>query len=383
MERLYAEVAVAQLSKTGEELCGDNVEITRTAEKTIVVLSDGLGSGVKANILATLTTKIASSLLKRGIDLEEVVHTIAQTLPVCKERKVAYSTLQIIELAPDGATMIVEYDSPETFLLRNGQALPFPTREKLVSGKLVKAGELLLQENDFVVAVSDGVIHSGIGGLLKLGWNWNGISHQLEENYSEGCSAADVAEGILNCCNGYYLGRPGDDSTVVVIKLRQPRNLTLLTGPPADPALDAAVVEEFLAASGKKAVAGGTTANVVGRISGRTVTVDLSYQDATVPPTAMIDGVDLVTEGVLTLNAAIERLGDQRRLRDASYRDGATRLTRLLLDADQIDIVAGTAVNPAHQNPAFPAWINIKRQILESLQRELEQRGKRVSIRWY
>jgi hypothetical protein len=383
MHGLHAEVAVAQLSKFGEELCGDKVEVSRAGDTTTVVISDGLGSGVKANILATLTTKIASSLLKRGIPLEEVVNTIAQTLPVCQERKIAYSTLHIVKLRPDGESTVVEYDSPATFLLRNGQVVPFPTHEKVVAGKSVKEGHLSLQENDFIVAVSDGAIHAGIGGLLKLGWNWGGISSQLAANYSGSCNAAEVAEGILKCCNGYYMGHPGDDSTVVAVKLRRPRQLTVLTGPPVDKSMDERVVRRFLQIPGKKAVSGGTTANIVGRITGKAVKVDLSYLDPDVPPTAKIEGVDLVTEGVLTLTAAIDRLDNRRRLSDKSFQDGATLLARLALEADKIRIIAGTAVNPAHQNPNFPSQINIKNQVLAKLCAKLELVGKQVAVEWF
>lgn len=382
MGTLHAEVAVAQLSKNGEELCGDKVEVTRAGETTTVVISDGLGSGVKANILATLTTKIASSLLKRGIPLEEVVNTVSQTLPVCRERKIAYSTFHIVKLRPSGEATVVEYDSPASFLLRGGRVVPFPTHEKVVAGKTVKEGRLSLMENDFIVAVSDGVIHSGIGGLLKLGWNWNGISNQLLA-YSADCSAQDVARGILDCCNGYYMGQPGDDSTVVAIKLRRPRQLTLLTGPPSDASMDEKVVRRLMLAPGKKVVAGGTTANVVGRVTSKKVAVDLSYHDPEVPPTASIEGIDLVTEGVLTLTAAIDRLDNHRRLSDGSFRDGATLLARLLLEADKISILAGTAINPAHQNPNFPARINIKTQVLERLRTKLEAIGKQVEVEWF
>ena len=156
---LHAEVNVAQLCKHGEELCGDNVQVTRTGDSVIVVVSDGLGSGVKANILATLTTKIASSMLARGANLDDVVETIAQTLPVCKERKIAYSTLQILRIDRHGNATLVEFDSPRTFLCRAGHVLPFPAQERTIGGKtvLVQVVNLFLtaqchvacQRNDF------------------------------------------------------------------------------------------------------------------------------------------------------------------------------------------------------------------------------------------
>jgi Stage II sporulation protein E (SpoIIE). len=383
MDALYPEIAVAQLSKTGEELCGDKVEIARTDAATTVVISDGLGSGVKASILATLTTKIASSMLKRNIPLSEVVPTITETLPVCRERKIAYSTLQIIKIHPDSMATVVEFDSPTTFLFRSGHVVPFPTEAQNIGGKAVRAGHLLLGENDVIVAVSDGVIHAGIGGLLKLGWDWTGIAAELTANCSVADDAEQIADHILGCCNGYYIGKPGDDSTVVVVKLRQPRHLTLFTGPPANREMDDKVVRSFLLRPGKRAVAGGTTANIVSRVTGKPVVVDLNYQDPDIPPIATIAGLDLVTEGVLTLTAAITRLDAPRKLRDLRRSDGATLLARMMAEADRIDIMAGTAVNPAHQNPNFPAQINIKTQVLANLRAKLEAMGKQVTLEWF
>lgn len=382
MTALYAEVAVAQLAKTGEELCGDKVEISRTDRATTVVLSDGLGSGVKANILATLTTKIASSLLRREVPLPEVVNTIAQTLPVCRERKIAYSTLHIVKILPSGEVRIVEFDCPPSFLLRGGKVVSIPTHEKLIAGKIIHEGSLELQEDDVVVAVSDGVVHAGIGGLLKLGWNWQGIAGELAAPGMARNDAEIIAGRLLSCCNGYYMGRPGDDSTVVVVKIRRPRQLTLLTGPPANRDMDELVVKRFIRSPGRRVIAGGTTANIVGRVTGRPVRVELTYDDPEVPPVASIEGIDLTTEGVLTLTAATARLARPQALRGLERRDGATMLARLLLEADNIEVLAGTAVNPAHQNPNFPSQINIKGQVLGQLREKLEALGKQVTIEW-
>lgn len=382
MHQLHAEVGVTQLSKVGEELCGDNVEITRTSNATTIVLSDGLGSGVKANILATLTTKIASSMLKRGIPLEDVVDTIAETLPVCRVRKMAYSTLHIITVTDDGLATVVEFDCPPSFLIRNGKVIPFPSKEKLVSGKVINIGQLLLQENDMIVAVSDGVIHAGIGGLLKLGWGWAGVATQLREVCCAEDAARDISSQIISCCEGYYLGRPGDDSTAIVIKVRRPRQLSLFTGPPMDIAKDEMVVKQFLGQKGKKVVSGGTTANIVSRITGQRLVVEMHYCDPQIPPIGYIDGIDLVTEGILTLNSVVERMDNEKKLGNKSQLDGATRLARMLLESDIIKIYAGSAVNPAHHNPNFPFELNIKSQVLKKLITVLESKGKQIHVDW-
>lgn len=379
---LHAEVSVAQLSKIGEELCGDNVDVIRTPKDAIIVLSDGLGSGVKANILATLTTKIASSMLRRGIPLEDVVNTITETLPVCRQRKIAYSTMHIIKISHEGEATVVEFDCPTSFLIRAGKVVPFPSQEKFVGGKVIKEGTLSLQENDMIVAVSDGVIHAGIGGLLKLGWGWQGVAEQLTLESREQHDAESLCQRIINCCEGYYLGCPGDDTTVVTMKIRRNRHLTLLAGAPADIISDESVVRKFLRQPGKKIVAGGTTANIVSRITGKPLSVDLMYYDAKIPPTGHIEGIDLVTEGALTLNAAVERLNNPK-IRHDKAQDGATLMAKMLMEADQIDVYAGGAINPAHQNPMFPMQINIKAQVLSKLQTILEDKGKIVTTIWF
>ncbi|MDU2066360.1 MAG: SpoIIE family protein phosphatase, partial [Sporomusaceae bacterium] len=378
--------AVHQLAKEGEELCGDRVEIVRTPDSTIIVLSDGLGSGVKANILATMTTKIAASLLKRGIALDEVVDTITETLPVCKVRKIAYSTLHIIEIHASGETTVIEFDSPPTFLARGRHVLPFPTKERSVGNKTIKIGQMLLTETDALLVVSDGVIHAGIGGLLSLGWGWQGVCDYVKERLQEDTvgeaeqlTAERISQFVIDACDGYYLGKPGDDTTVVTAKLRYPRELVLFTGPPAREQDDEKTVQRFLRLPGKKVISGGTTANIFSRITCRPLSVDLNYYDSEVPPICYISDIDLVTEGVLTLNRVVEKLATGRRQRG---KDGATLLANLLWEADTITILAGKAVNPAHQNPNFPGHIHIKSQVVEKLIEQLKAMGKHVVVEW-
>lgn len=379
---LHAEVNFSQLCKNGEELCGDNVQVTRTADSLIVVVSDGLGSGVKANILATLTTRIASSMLARGACLDDVVETIAQTLPVCRERKIAYSTLQILRIDLEGNATLMEFDSPRTLLARAGHVMPFPAQTRTIGGKSVLAGQFELREDDWLVLVSDGVVHAGIGGLLPLGLGWKGIADRLAEELVKKQDTADMCDSLLNCCEGYYLGKPGDDTTVVSVRIRRPRSLNLMMGPPVSPEHDADVVRRFMAAPGQKVVSGGTTATLVSRVLGKPLKVCLDYHDPNIPPTAALDGIDLVTEGVLTLNAAAEKLKSPADLRRSTRKDGATLIARMLLDVDHVHIWAGGAVNPAHQNPLLPSAMNIKLQVLGRLRSQLELLGKVVRTDW-
>ncbi|HHY93205.1 MAG TPA: SpoIIE family protein phosphatase, partial [Firmicutes bacterium] len=261
--RLVADVGQGSLAKNGEELCGDRVEVVRQPYETTVVLSDGLGSGVKANILATLTTKIAAGLLARSVPLEEVISTIAQTLPVCRERHIAYSTLAVVQVRANGATHVMLLDSPPVFLVRQGQVINFPTRAREVAGRTVEEGTLELVAGDLLVMVSDGVLHAGIGGLLPLGLGEEGLARHLTELVPRYNDAKQLAGRLIELCSAYYTLAPGDDSTVVVLALRRPRRLVLFTGPPRSPAADAETVDRFMKAPGKKVVCGGTTAKIV------------------------------------------------------------------------------------------------------------------------
>lgn len=383
MNKLFPEVGVAQIIKYSEELCGDKVLVEKTAEGTIIVLADGLGSGVKANILATLTTKIISVMLKHGSPLEDVIDTIAKTLPVCKQRNIAYSTFHIINIANSGESYVVEFDSPPTLLYRNGQVIRFPVQEKEIGGKRLNIGRLELIYNDSIIMASDGVLHAGIGGLLKLGWGLNGLKEYVQTNYQLSKTSKFFSQEIVNCCEGYYLGKAGDDTTAVVIKMRAIKKLVLFTGPPKDQELDKLLVKKLLAFEGKKAVAGGTTANIVSREIGKPIKVELSNLNSEVPPIGYIEGIDLVTEGVLTINSTVERLRAGIKADKKKFSDGADKLMLVLLEADDILVLAGKAVNPAHQNPNFPIQINLKMQVVEKLIAALRAEGKSVNVEWF
>ncbi|MEN3185670.1 MAG: SpoIIE family protein phosphatase [Atribacterota bacterium] len=384
MNELFVEFAYAQLPKWGEELCGDSVSYDRTRNFTIFSWSDGLGSGVKANILSTLTSRIIVSMLRKNSPLEEVIETLVETLPVCKVRKIAYSTFSVVQVAPDGEAYVAEFDNPPIFWVRNNRVMHLERHKHEVGKKVVLDFTMRLQKNDWIVGITDGVVHAGIGGLWNLGWRWEKIASFLESTVNEHMDAKTLAQKIIDTTRKLYQDRIGDDATCVVAKIRLPRRLLLWAGPPEDPAQDETIVERVMTFAGKKVVSGGTTGNILARVLKKEIRVDLSSLVQDVPPVGMLEGVDLLTEGILTLSAVLKRLrslqGGEETVRG---QDGASRLLRLLLEADEIVIIGGRAINPAHQNPKLSGELSLKARILEEISEELQKRGKMVTLEYY
>lgn len=387
---LFIDVAYDNLIKKDEELCGDRVEVIRLEDSTIIVMADGLGSGVKANILASLTAKIASTMLKEGADIYETVDTIVNTLPVCKVRNVAYCTFTLMKIYNDGRIYIAEYDNPPFFLIRSGKGIEMDKKESIINEKKVVESEFKLQEGDVLTVVSDGCIHAGIGNILNLGWSWDNVQNYLIRNTQCRRSSKNIAKDLIQVCWDLYGGKPGDDTTVVCVKVRKPEFIDLFTGPPKDELNDSYIIREFMKGTGKKIICGGTASNIASRELGLELKANLDFYDKDVPPTATMDGIDLVTEGVLTLSKAIEKLSNyeasfahQEYSCDLKGLDGASRLVKMLIeDCTHFNLWVGKAINPAHQNPNFPIDLSIKLKLVDQLVECMKRLGKYVNINY-
>ena len=380
--KLFYEWGTKQLQKHGEELCGDNVAIARRADSVTLALSDGLGSGVKANILSILTTRIVMHLMENGLSLGEVVETLSKTLPVCEIRKLAYSTFAIGQFFSEGRARVVEFDTPPVILLRRRKSIQVPCEEREIEGKTIRESELKLEIGDWIVFVSDGVVNAGIGGLYPLGWGLDQVVRFLEEHCHPDLSAKELADKVTQAVWDLYCRKPGDDVSVIVIKVRHKLTTTVLTGPPADTNVDNAVVTRFAQRPGFLAVCGGTTAKIVARYLGdKSLDVDLATMKPDVPPLARIEGVDLTTEGILTLTKTNDLLHSGADKDTVKFQtDGASALVRLCLDVDHIHFIVGMSVNPAHQNPELPEQLGMKLAAVREIAEELRKRGKEVTI---
>ena len=379
--KMFYEWGIRQLKKKGEELCGDSVGVSGHPDSVMLALSDGLGSGVKANILATLTTRIAMHMLENDLSIGDVVEALGETLPVCNVRNMAYSTFAIAQFFPDGHARVVEFDSPLAMLLRNRKIHSVDYEERSIEEKTIYESVVDLAYGDWIMFVSDGVLNAGIGGKYPLGWGWDQAARFFEKNAHPDRSAQNVADRIAQAVAELYNGYPGDDVSVVVIKARKEEVATVLTGPPADRAADKELVDRFLQTQGKRIVCGGTTAKIVSRCSGLSLDVDLDTMTAEVPAYARIEDMDLVTEGILTLTKVNELLQEGAKKEDIKFRtDGASELLRYLLSADHVHFIVGKAVNPAHQNPELPRQLEMRLSVVREIAEKLRDVQIEVSL---
>lgn len=390
MNKLCADIGYRSIFHDGEELCGDHVDVIEQEDgSTVVVLADGLGSGVKASILSTLTSKIISTMIAAGLSLEDCVQTIAATLPVCSERHVAYSTFTIMRIVDSNEAELIQYDNPSVILLRDGEEYDYPKTELNIEGKKIFQSRIRLCENDVFVLMSDGCPHAGIGTEYNFGWQREDIAEFMKTFYSVGYTAKTLSTILIDECNRLYGGKPGDDATACVVRIRKREPMNLLFGPPSNRDDCDKMMSLFFSKEGKHIICGGTTSTIAAKYLGKPLKPKLEFIDKDVPPIAEIEGVDLVTEGVITINKVLSYAKDY--LNDnESYsqwgvkRDGASLICRLLFEeATDINFFVGRAINPAHQNPDLPINFNIKMQLVTELSDCLRKMGKRIKVSYF
>ena len=390
MNDLCADIGYKSINHVGEQLCGDHVDVVQQGENsTVVVLADGLGSGVKANILATLTSKIISTMMANNLSIEDCVETIALTLPVCNVRQIAYSTFTIIRVVDSEEAEIIQYDNPQVIILRDGKSIDYPKTVTEIEGKTIFKTKIKLQENDVFIAMSDGAIYAGVGKTMNFGWQRDNIVSFMEQMYDPEYTAKSLCNLLLDECNRLYGGEPGDDTTIGTIKIRKRAQINVLFGPPSNPDDAEKMNSLFFSKGGKHIVCGGTTSSLAAKYLNKPINTSIDYLDPEIPPTATIEGVDLVTEGVITMSKVLEYakhyLESNDLYSDWSFKkDGASQISRMLFEqATDINFFVGRAINPAHQNPNLPISFNIKMQIVEELSECLKKMGKRIKVSYF
>lgn len=390
MNDLCVDIGYKSINHFGEQLCGDHVDVVDGGENSqVIVLADGLGSGVKASILSTLTSKIISTMLSEGLSIEDSVKTITETLPVCSVRGVAYSTFTIIHIVDNERAELIEFDNPQVILIRDGKNVDYTRSEMIMEGKRVYKSVISLNDGDVFIAMSDGCPHAGIGNMYNFGWKREEIADYMSTVIYGGYSAKTLATILIDEVDKLYGAMPGDDATACVIKVRKREPVNIMFGPPEKMDDTTRMASLFFSKQGKHIVCGGTTSGIVAKYLNKPLKASLNFGTGGVPPIAEIEGVDLVTEGVITLSKVVEYAKDavgENKLYDkwGYSRDGASLIARTLFEeATDINFYVGRAVNPAHQNPELPINFNIKMALVEELSGCLKQMGKRIKVSYF
>jgi hypothetical protein len=379
----YVEVGYQLKNHGKERICGDVFLSQRIKEenRVVTVLSDGMGHGVKANILATLTASMALNFTKEHKDVTRIAETIMNTLPVCSQRKISYSTFTVVDVEFNARTSILEYDNPGTFLMRGSGPLEAEWTCMIMAseknkGKEIKSCHFMPQKEDRIIFCSDGITQSGMGSKkYPFGWGWDNVQEFITHSITQkpDISAHKLATRILNAAfkNDDYFAK--DDTSCAVLYFREPRKLLLCSGPPFENENDAklaALVSEF---QGKKILSGGTTGDIVARELNREITDSFKFHDPDLPPRSYMEGIDLVTEGILTLSKVSKILNEYKH-NFVPGKGPADQIVKLLLESDEILIVIGTRINVAHQDPNLPVELEIRRTVLKRIARKLEEK---------
>ncbi len=381
---LCSEIAYMSLNHYGEQLCGDHIEIAENDNSTTIVLADGLGSGVKASILSTLTSTIISTMLAAGLDIRDAVETIADTLPICSERKTAFSTFTIIRLENETHADIIQYENPNVILIRGEQLYEFPLSTVTIGEKTIYRSSLELKDGDLFIAMSDGMLYASDNGVLNTSWDREALAEFMGPLSDSGLTANVLTNILMEEVNKLYGYKPFDDATACIVKIRQRQTVNIAVGPPKNMSDNHRMMALFFAKEGKHIVCGGTTSKIAAEYLHATVQTDYSTPDKDIPPISHIQGVDLATEGIITVDRVLayskDYLADNRSFENWYYKkDGASLAAHMLFEeATDINMFIGHAANPAHDG--LPINFNVKMQILKELSQNLQKMGKRVKI---
>lgn len=394
---MYIDMDWRSLNHAGEELCGDRVEMVVTEHSHILILADGMGSGVKANILSTLTSSILATMFREGATIDECLHTILPTLPICQERHVAYCTFTVLQVNDDNTAYLAEYDNPDTVLIRNGQIVELERTKRTIEGKEIQEARFTVQDGDVYAIMCDGCLYCSPGLKMNLNWDRDRLSKLIKNSSRISPYAKRIAFDITQECDDQYWGQPGDDTTAAVMRISEPHTLKLFTGPPVHKEDDEAVVRYLMAPDENgedctRIVCGGTSAKIVSRVLAKPIkSVEQDLNDE-VPPYDSIDGIDLVTEGIITLSKVIEMLepcvkGEQldEMFFDALDEDNGAALiaTAFFEDCSHLELIVGQAINEAYENPDISADLATRSHLVEKLTQTAKAIGKTVSVKYY
>ena len=384
---MFIDMACSQKKKYNQNAYGDFFASNRfpNMNRGVAVLSDGLGSGIKANILACMTSTMLLKFMENHFDIEKSCEIIMNSLPVCKVRGISYSTFSAIDCFENGKAKIVEEGNPDFIWIRNGEVLKpqYQTiQSKDFKNRMMKVYNINFEKYDRVIFCSDGATQVAMGskqyplglgrdGLIKI------ILNKLEQDPE--ISSQKLSDYLVKQIELIAPDRElKDDTSICSIYCRDPRESLIFTGPPYHQEKDGYYAKTFIEFKGKKAISGGTTANIISRELNLPVTADMSLNFGKLPGLSKMSGVDLVTEGILTLTKTLEYLE-----KGNPENNAAMALMDFMLNSDCINFLVGAQMNKAHYDPNLPIEIEIRKNIIKQMAKVLEEKYlKKVNVQF-
>ena len=387
----FIEVDSFQRAKSGQMISGDVflTQEVREEGRIVAVLSDGLGSGVKASVLASMTAMMALKFAVSPMDMIRAAEIIMDTLPICSERQISYSTFTIVDMAENGETRVIEHGNPSFLLIRPDGEVAMEqriVRPRRWEDRLIRYSTFRMQREDRLIFFSDGVTQAGTGNVsTPLGWGLEAADEYARALIQEDASisAREISRLLVEKAGEIDGNMVKDDTTCAAIYYRNPRELLILTGPPFNRMHDFDMAMIAAHATCRKVICGGTTANLISKRLKLSIENDVSQpRDGRIPPAARMQGFEMVTEGVLTLSETLRMLEDER-THTAQNGNAAAQLVDLLLNSDVVRFVVGTSVNEAHHDPELPVELELIRSIVKRLIATLEGKyRKRVLVQY-
>ncbi len=382
-DKYFIEAESSQRIESGSFASGDVCVSRRTDDgRTVLVLTHGRGSGVQANVTASVVSSMIVSYALRNTPIDQAARSVLETFGGRGSRTDA--SFAVADIRPDGTVRVAEYEAPGFLLFRNGVAVEEgdsgAVRERLVidtrDGRqhTIHLSRFEAQAKERLIFTTKGVLRSGSGTRrMPDGWGRGAVADYIGRllNETDDLSAHELAGAVVDRAIENDLFRPKSDLTCLSVYFRQPRRLLLCSGPPFNETNDRRLAERIRDWTGTAVICGGTTAAIVARELRRDITVNLRRDISGLPPTSSMPGVDLITEGVLTL-ARVKSLLEQASSSDLSGRGTDFDLARILLGHDRIDFVVGTRINPQHQDPELPVELELRRNVVKEIGRLLE-----------
>lgn len=374
---IHTDIFAVQSSKKPHWPCGDAYGVLRDLKATTIILADGLGSGIKAHIAATMCVSRLKGLISEGASIREAFSAVTDTMDKAWGSGAPFSVFTVARILNNGQATILTYEMPPPILINPVYAQILKDRVYTQKKAIIHESFCSLSKDEGILLMSDGITQAGIGHRFVNGWESEGVLRFVESKLTgERVDGEDMVEDIHAKGRSYWPNDKGDDCSVILGLNRRGVIVNLICGPPLNESDDEKFVSSFIQSEGIHIVCGGTTAKIVAKVAKKKLDVQPS-ESAVTPPAYKINGFDMVTEGVVTLNQVYHLLEDDSA--DLPMDTVPGELAWYLRMADRINIWEGSASNLGHDQVEFRLQgLFNRKQILKVISERLREQGKLI-----